>query len=99
MSDTTRVELPPGCGGLDLPDGSVARPDELGGAVEIPTRYATAGLVSALGLARVGIGFAHAPMGPASAVCGTCGFHRFVWSDRPDTCPRCGRIEPLEIAS
>lgn len=98
MSDTTRVELPPGCAGLDLPDGTVARPDELGGAVEIPTQYATAGLVAALGLARVGVGFVRARMGPTSAVCTTCRFHRFVWSDRPDICPRCGRHEHLEVA-
>lgn len=95
---TTRVELPPGCAGLDLPDGSVVRPRELGGAVDVPDRYATAGLVHALGLAPPSVGFARAPMGPASAVCRTCGFHRFVWSDRPDICPRCGRHEHLEVA-
>lgn len=96
---TTRVELPPGCAGLDLPDGSTLRPQELGGAVDVPDQYATAGLVHALGLAAPGVGFAHAPMGPDSAVCSNCRFNRFVWPDRPDICPRCGHHDHLEVTS
>ena len=95
---TTRVELPPGCAGLDMPDGSILRPKELGGAVDVPDHLATRELAHALGVARPTVGFARGVMGPASAVCGTCGFHRFCWSDRPDICPRCGRIDHLEVA-
>lgn len=95
---TTRVELPPGCAGLDLPNGSVLRPRELGGAVEVPAPYAR-GVARALGAAPPSFGMGHGPMGPASRVCGACGFDHFVWSDRPDTCPRCGVGSPLEIAS
>lgn len=97
MSTTTRVELPPGCVGLDLPDGSIVRPAEQGGAVEVPARYAVQA-ARALGKAPPLLGFQRAAMGPASIVCGTCGFHRFAWSDRPDICPRCGRHEHLEVA-
>jgi hypothetical protein len=94
---TTRVELPPGCAGLDLPDGSILRPKELGGSVEVPDRYAQQA-ARALGKAPASLGFAGARMGPATAICGSCGFNRFCWADRPDVCPRCGRHEHLEVA-
>jgi hypothetical protein len=96
MSDTTRVELPPGCVGFDMPDGSILRPDEPGGAVDMPSRYA-ASAGRALGLAPPMTGFSETSI--PSAVCGHCGFRRFAWIDRPDICPRCGAEAPLEIAS
>ena len=90
---TTRVELPPGCAGLDMPDGSILRPKELGGAVEVPAPYA-AQAARALGKAAPSIGFVRAQI--PGVVCGTCGFHRFAWSDRPDICPRCGLEQPIK---
>lgn len=96
MRRTTRVELPAGCAGLDLPDGRVLRPRELGGAVEVPAPYA-AQAVRSLGAAPPSAGFSHTSI--PGAVCGSCGFHRFAWADRPDICPRCGAGTPLEIAS
>ena len=88
-----RVELPPGCAGLDLPNGSTLRPSELGGAVEVPAPYA-AQASRALGKAPPSAGFSHTQI--PSAVCGACGFHRFAWADRPDICPRCGLQQPTE---
>jgi len=95
MRRTTRVELPPGCAGLDLPDGSVLRPRSPGGAVDVPGHLADPRMVRALGAAPPAYALG-GPMGPAGIVC-ECGFHRFAWTDRPlSVCPRCGRAEALE---
>lgn len=96
MRRTNRVELPPGCAGLDV-GGRTLRPREQGGAVEVPDHLADPRMIRAFGAAPPSAGFSHTSI--PGAVCGSCGFHRFAWNDRPDICPRCGAGTPLEIAS
>jgi hypothetical protein len=90
---TTRVQLPPGCYGLDTADGSkyTGRP---GGHVEVSDEHAAALSRSQLGqtgLLSAGTAYALATKGGRR--CPGCRFLGQVWSI---TCPHCGTATEIE---
>jgi len=88
MSQPVRLELPPGCNGLDTPDRSrVYEPKERGGAVVIDDNPGYAHALAAAGLRVLpskAISLFRPPQALKSCSCG-----RLNFADN-DTCPVCG---------
>lgn len=85
---SVKVQLPPGCKGLDCKDGTRYTASRPGGSITVDDRHARAintgqfgekGLMSAKGAVSFGT--------KRSQVCPDC--HR-VWNAWNETCPRCG---------
>lgn len=90
---TTRVELPPGCYGLQMADGTQydAKP---GGAVTVEDRHASAIKTSTNGKAGVLSATKAYSLGTKTGRrCEPCGFLGQAWST---SCPRCGGATHLE---
>lgn len=81
-----RLELPPGCTGLDHPSGGTYRPSERGGAVTVddPVFAASARQAGLSRLGDVSVGFGSAAV--AGVVCEVCGHERWPWQEE---CPKC----------
>jgi hypothetical protein len=89
MSQPIRLELPPGCTGIDGPGrAKVYEPKERGGAVVIDDAPGYARQLAAAGLHVLpskAIGFSDAPEYPTKTC--SCGRLNFAWAE---TCPACG---------
>jgi hypothetical protein len=88
MAQPVRLELPPGCNGVDTPDrGKVYEPKERGGAVVIEDNPAYARALAAAGLRVLpskAISLHRRPQPVKTCSCGGLNF-----ADN-HTCPRCG---------
>lgn len=85
---SVKVQLPPGCAGLDCKDGTKYTASRPGGSVSVDDRHASAinrgqygeqGLISATGAVSFGT--------KRGRTCAPC---RRVWNAWSEQCPRCG---------
>lgn len=98
MSQSVRLELPPGCNGIDGPGRrKVYKPQQRGGSVVIDDAPGYARQLAAAGLRvlpSMAIGFSDIPT-PAVKQC-ACGRANFAENE---TCPACGAdITNVEVA-
>jgi hypothetical protein len=85
---SVKVNLPPGCSGLDCKDGTKYTASKPGGTVEVDDRHAGAinrgqygqqGFIAAKGAVSFGT--------KRGMACGPC---KRVWNAWSSVCPRCG---------
>ena len=95
MSQPVRLELPPGCTGIDGPGRrTVYKPKERGGSVVIDDNPGYARALAASGLhvlPSTAIGFSDVPTYPTKEC--SCGRLNFAWAEM---CPACGVEFPTE---
>jgi hypothetical protein len=83
-----RVQLPTGCFGLEMADGTKYDSSKLGGYVDVDDRHA--GSITTSSNGRVGLVSTSRPAVLATRAgrrCPECGFAAQAWTT---TCPRCG---------